>query len=432
MSPSGILGSAPAEPHQYGPLAAIVAFALLGWLAGACESAMQSMSRSRLDDLLEKRGRQRGFFLANILDNLESFRFSTAFVSGVGYALFVLYGYCVWARPHETGTLTLWQGAVLVAIMATLRGIGEMTGELLAERLIIALAGPIWVVTLLLSWLTRAGFGLYRMLVRGAGYDLEKTQEDLEDEVIAAVSDGELAGVVNEDQRQMIERVFDFEHTDVADIFTPRTEMETLDINTPLSEAIEKGLRCGHSRLPVHENTLDNVVGIFYLRDALNYWKQEKRPSLRELMHKPLFVPETKNVTELLALMRKSHTQIAIVLDEYGGTAGLVTIEDALEEIVGDIQDEYDGQEEDYFVKTLEPGHVLADGQVHVADVNKALDLDVIPEDEDYETIGGFVLYILGHIPKAGEEFTHGRVTVKILAADERRVKRVEVRAAPG
>lgn len=408
------------------PVVTIICLAFFGWLCGSCESAMQCMSRSRLDDLLEKRGKKPSFFLRNILDNLPAFRFSAAFISGMCYSLFVLYGYCHWT---EAGHYPLWPGAVLVIIMAALRGFGEMTGELLAERLIVALAAPIWIVSLLLSWITRAVYALYRMVVRGAGYEIDKTQEDLEEEVIAAVSDGELAGVVNEDQREMIERVFDFEHTDVADIFTPRTEMETLDIDTPLAEAIAKGLQCGHSRLPVHENTLDNVVGVFYLRDALNYWGKNECPRLRDLIHKPLFVPETKNVTELLTLMRKSHTQIAVVLDEYGGTAGLVTIEDALEEIVGDIQDEYDGKEEDYFIKTLAPGHVLADGQVHVSDINKALDLDVIPEDEDYETIGGFVLYTLGNIPQPGEEFTNGQVHVKIVEADERRVKRVEITA---
>jgi CBS domain containing-hemolysin-like protein len=225
----------------------------------------------------------------------------------------------------------------------------------------------------------------------------------------------------------MIERVFDFEHTDVADIFTPRTEMEMLPVNLPLPDAIKQALAAGYSRVPIYESTRDNIVGIFYLRDALNYWHAEKPPALRELLHKPLYVPETKNISELLAQLRKAHMQIAIVLDEYGGTAGLVTIEDVVEEIVGNIQDEYDEAEDENEVRETSPGKIVANGGAHVADVNAALKEDVIPEDEDYETIGGFVLFILGYIPKSGEEVTHTRLKIKVLAADERKIKKVEI-----
>lgn len=410
----------------YLSLSLIIALAFFGWLAGACESAMQGLSLSRLDDLLEKRGRTRGFFIRNIIENLHSFRFSGAFISGMCNASFVLCGYLYWREHHEN--FIGWHAAILVIIMATLRGLGELTGEIFAERLLIILAAPIWIVSLLLSWLTRALYTVYRMAMRGAGYEIEKSAEDLAEEVITAVSDGTLAGVVNEDQREMIERVFDFEHRDVADIFTPRTEIETLEINTPLTDAINQASKIGHSRIPVHENTLDNVVGIFYVRDALNHWQQSPLPSLKEILRKPLFVPETKNITELLALMRKSHTQIAIVLDEYGGTAGLVTIEDVLEEIVGEIQDEYDHSEVADFLRVIGEQHLIADGHIHVSEINKALDVDIIPEDQDYETIGGFVLYELGDIPKTGVEFTREKLHVKIIAADERRVQRVEIR----
>ena len=204
--------------------------------------------------------------------------------------------------------------------------------------------------------------------------------------------------------------------------------MKSISVTESLSNAIKISIDCGHSRLPVHEETRDNVVGIFYVRDALKYWDFEDKPRLIDLTHKPVFVPETQKVVNLLQLMQSSHTQVAIVLDEYGGTAGLVTIEDILEELVGEIQDEYDKHDDESGITTYSKYHIISEGQTHVSDINKELDEDIIPEDHDYETIGGFVLDNLGHIPKTGEEFRYEDIEVKILDADERRVLKVELK----
>ncbi|MDR0868411.1 MAG: hemolysin family protein [Planctomycetota bacterium] len=413
------------DPDGYFPVIILFLLALLGALSAACETALQYMRVSRLEETLAKRGRRRGRFLDRILDRLQHTRFSSTFISGALLTAFVVDFFCHFCHSRDDGNV-LWVAGVAVLFIACLRGLAEIVGDVLAERLVIALAAPIWLMTVLFSWLTVPVFALYRLMARGAGYDLQKKPEDLTSEVIAAVSDGEIAGVVNNDQRKMIERVFHFEHANVADVLTPRTEVEMLDVSLSLADAIAQAQQYRFSRIPVYEESRDNIVGIFYIRDILNYWGKET-PALRELLHKPLFVPETKNITEMLSLMRRSQTQMAIVLDEYGGTAGLVTIEDLLEEIVGNIRDEYDSAEKNYTVKTLATGHVVAEGHVHVSDVNDALDRAEIPENQDYDTIGGFVSYVLGYIPQTGETLTYENLKIKVLAADERKVKQVEI-----
>ncbi|GHS92043.1 hypothetical protein FACS1894139_13550 [Planctomycetales bacterium] len=413
------------DPDGYFPVITLFLLALLGALSAACETALQYMRVSRLEETLAKRGRRRGRFLDHILERLQHTRFSSTFISGALLTVFALAFFCHFCHSRDDGNF-LWVAGVAVLLIACLRGLAEVVGDLLAERLVIALAVPIWLMTVLFGWLTVPVFALYRLMARGAGYDLQKKPEDLTSEVIAAVGDGEIAGVVNNDQRKMIERVFHFEHTNVADVLTPRTEVEMLDVSLSLADAIAQAQRYRFSRIPVYEESRDNIVGIFYIRDILNYWGKET-PALRELLHKPLFVPETKSITEMLSLMRRSQTQMAIVLDEYGGTAGLVTIEDLLEEIVGNIRDEYDSAEKNYTVKTLATGHVVAEGHVHVSDVNDALDRAEIPENQDYDTIGGFVSYVLGYIPQTGETLTYENLKIKVLSADERKVKQVEI-----
>ncbi len=171
-------------------------------------------------------------------------------------------------------------------------------------------------------------------------------------------------------------------------------------------------------------------MGIFYVRDALRHWNKppDERPPLADVLRPPLFVPETKLIPDLLAQMRGGESHMAVVLDEYGGTAGLVTMEDVLEEIVGDIQDEFDSREagNDGRARKMDDHTVIADGHAHVSEINKMLGDDVIPEDDDYETAAGFVLDNLGHIPKIGESFVYdGKVGVRVLQADERRVRRI-------
>lgn len=399
--------------------------------ATAYEAAVQALSVSRLQELLRERGLEADRFLREIIENERCFRVSVAILSALCVGCFLLFSGSVWVWPklQQGGWAWLKPTLVLLTIQAMIRGISARTGDVTVERLVFSMARAAWFLTVPIRPLARLIFAGQRLLARSLGYTVETGKEELEEEVIAAVEDGEIAGVVEETEGKMIRSILEFADSDVADIFTPRTEMVTIDVQAPVSEAISLAIREGHSRLPVHEGNRDNIIGIFYVREALRYWgqPQEKIPPLRQMLRKPLFVPETKKVSELLREMQHGHLHMAIVLDEYGGTAGLVTIEDLLEEIVGEIRDEFDHEETLPALQTIDRNTVIADAHAHVSEVNKIWGVELIPEDADYDTVAGFVLDTLGHIPTPGESFTAGELRVSVLEADERRVERVRI-----
>ncbi len=409
--------------------------ATIGTLGGTFAAAMSSFSRSRLEDMLRERDEQMSSFLKSIVDEEKLVSLTASLWHALAIGAFLVYAGVVWIAPAiPAASNGSWHPLVLSSLLllfiaGILRAAAALVGDAAPERLISAAAGPACILTYPLRPLARAILAARTVIVRGLGHEPEKTEDELEEEVMAAVSDGVLDEVVAEEQKEMIESIFDLKDDDVADVLTPRTDMVSIEAGSTLSQAIAIALDKGHSRLPVHEETRDNIIGIFYVRDALQYWDTpgEKQPSLREILRKPVFVPETKKISELLHDMRRNKVHLCVVLDEYGGTAGLVTIEDVLEQIVGEIQDEYDQGEETIEVKVTANDTVEADGQAHVHEINEAFDDDIIPEDDDYETIGGFVLDELGHIPVKGESFTYKSLRLEVLDADERKVNRVRL-----
>jgi len=227
----------------------------------------------------------------------------------------------------------------------------------------------------------------------------------------------------------MIEGVIELGDAVVSHIMTPRTEMHMIQLNTAWDEAVESVIKSGHTRVPLYDKTRDDVVGMLYSKDLLPELAKcadEPRRPLSALLRKPLFVPETKPVDDLLQLFQKSRTHIAVVLDEYGGVSGLVTIEDALEEIVGEIDDEYDQQAE-IEIQKIDDDVCEALGRAHVDQINEIMGLD-LPEKEDFDTIGGFVFAEFGRVPTAGESITwRDAVRVTVLEASRRRVNRVRL-----
>lgn len=421
--------------------------------AGALESALLSLSRSRLEELLAENGGDAapaeegeqppapaisGFsrYMRKVTAGEPMVQLAATLLAMLTFAVFIIYGWMVWIAPclREGSTgMAILAMIILMLAAAVIRTASLQIGREDEERLIVdtaRFAGLLTMPLLPVAWLMLQGA---TVVARGLGRRTEMSEEEKleerEGEVIAAVSDGALDGIVAGEQAEMIENVFELKDTDVADIFTPRTEMVSIPVETSLADAIAQALERGFSRLPVHQETRDNVIGIFYVRDALQYWQDTaKAPALCDVMRKCIFIPETKKVPELLREMREGQTHMAIVLDEYGGTAGLVTIEDVLEEIVGEITDEYDTEDSEEPLRNVDDDTVVAEGYVHVSDVNNALDVETIPEDNDYETVGGFVLDNLGHIPTAGESFEYEDLAIRVVAADERKVRRVMVR----
>lgn len=245
-------------------------------------------------------------------------------------------------------------------------------------------------------------------------------------EVVKTTGTKSAASELEETERELIENVMEFGDVDAAEVMTPRTEMTALSVDSSVEEALAKLAEAGHSRLPVFEENVDNIIGtVTAVALAEATVVRSGASELRELLRPPMLVPETKLVSELLREFRARKQKLAIVVDEYGGTAGVVTLTDVLAEIVGTIRDEYEEAEDT--LRALEDGSYEVQASLHVSEVNEALDLS-IPEEEDFETLAGFVLAQLGHFPKAGESFSNGDTTYSVAEASDRRVLKVRVK----
>jgi putative hemolysin len=223
--------------------------------------------------------------------------------------------------------------------------------------------------------------------------------------------------------------VIEFRDKDVAAIMTPRTEIVALPATVTLLEAKETIIREGHSRIPVYGRNIDDVQGVLYAKDLLGC--DEREPfDPTEVMRKVPFVPETKRIPDLLAELREKKVHLAIVVDEYGGTAGLVTIEDIIEEIVGEISDEYEAAEPPP-IRRIDERTVEADARVRIDELNEELNID-LPEGKDYDTVGGFLFSEMGKVPAAGEEHHCGNVRFRVLDAEARKINRLRIEVLAG
>jgi CBS domain containing-hemolysin-like protein len=239
---------------------------------------------------------------------------------------------------------------------------------------------------------------------------------------------GEEEGLINQEENAMIRSIFQFRDTVVREIMVPRTDMACISSDATVSDILREVIACGHSRLPVYEGTTDSIIGIFYAKDLLKYWgADESAIDLKRIMRTPYFIPEAKNLEELLHELKRKRVHIAIVIDEYGGTSGLVTFEDLLEQIVGDIQDEYD-LEEEWIVKEPD-GSVTVDGRLPVEELEKYLGIEI--ERDKFDTVGGLVFHLTGRIPSVGEEIDGGPIHLVIVDADERKIKKARIVTTP-
>ncbi len=293
-------------------------------------------------------------------------------------------------------------------------------------------AGPLLVLRLLLYPLA-----LFQHLVDGIvrrlagvpeGGDEEYEADQIEKEILGVISEGEMSGAVHEEDADMLESVIELRDTTVGQIMTPRTEIFALPRTATLAEAKNLILTEGHSRIPIYGENIDDIRGVLYAKDLLNLDDSTPFDPLR-IMRKVPFVPETKRVPDLLKELREKKVHLAIVLDEYGGTAGLVTIEDIIEEIVGDIADEYEAPEP-AAIRRIDEYTVELDARVRIDELNDEFKLD-LPEDEDFDTVGGFIFSQMGKIPSTGEQFRFHNLTFHILDAEERKINRLRVVITP-
>ncbi len=255
----------------------------------------------------------------------------------------------------------------------------------------------------------------------------DERSDDNDDDFQALMEVGEAEGIIEEDERELIESMVEFTETRAGEIMTPRTEICALPIDATIIAARELIIEEKYSRIPVYRDTIDNIEGVIYVRDLLQTWAEGKENEpLRTILRDAYFVPETKSASELLKSMQVNHVQLAIVIDEYGGVAGIVTVEDILEEIVGEIEDEDTEQEEIIEIVEGEDGYWDVLGSTEIDKIERLFDIEI--EDDDFTTIAGFVTSEAGYIPKVGEKLSVYGLDVEILRADEKKISLLRLR----
>ncbi len=246
-----------------------------------------------------------------------------------------------------------------------------------------------------------------------------------EEEIRRFVDVSQREGVIKETEQEMIQSVFDFDDTLVKEIMIPRIDMVCIEKSASLSELIKMGVEKGHSRIPVFEESIDNIVGLIYIKDLLELLLKEKQEVEIDNFVKPIyFIPEGKPINQLLSEMKERKEHMAIVVDEYGGTSGLITIEDLLEEIVGDIQDEFDLEKS--YIEVIDDNKLLLDGRVDIEELNKYLKAP-LAESDDYETVSGLILYYLNRLPVQGEKLELEDVTFTIESIIDNRIRKIKL-----
>ncbi len=422
-------------------LGLIVVLILLNGVFSATEIALVTLRRSRLQQLIEagSRGAARvmrlkqspGRFLAviqigiNFLGFLASAFAAVSLVSGVED----------WLAGF--GPLKELAGAVaLITVTVILTIFTIIFGELVPKQIGLAHSERVAMSTSRLIDLLGGVFGplvgiltfVTRRISRLFGADVAVDERISAEELRLIIEQGGAQGILEAEEEQMIHAVIELGDQRIHEVMVPRIAMVSLASNASMEDAIDTVIEQGHSRIPVYEETIDEIIGILYAKDLLPFLKGSvaERPTLRSILRTPVFVPESMSVDDLLHEFQRRKIHLAIVLDEYGGTAGLVTIEDLLEEIVGEIQDEYDAEEP--LIVSLSEHQARVDGRAAVDDIAELFDTNLGLEDADqYDTVGGLIYHRVGGVPKPGDQILVDGLTITVETTDGRRVGKVLV-----
>jgi magnesium and cobalt transporter len=255
--------------------------------------------------------------------------------------------------------------------------------------------------------------------------DAQRVAHKFEEDVQELIDEGAEKGVISADEGEMIQSLIEFGDIVAREIMIPRTDMVAISRDSTLREVIQLFIQYGHSRLPVYQKDIDDIIGVLHIKDLLAYWESPADTVLpEENMRRPYFIPEGKKVTELLAELRARKIHMTIVLDEYGGTAGLVTLEDVIEEIVGEIHDEYD--EEDQKIIRINGDTILVDARLNLEDLAEYLNIE-LPEG-NYDSVGGFIIDLTGKVPQENEQIKYQDLLMIIRSADDRRIGQIEIK----
>ena len=443
--PEGAAGTG----NPFVDLIIVLVLILIGGVFAAAEIALLTVRRTRLDQLAEegRRGARTARrlvedpqrFLATIQVVITFLGFLASAIGAIAFSAVLADGISAipW-EPIQDAAETIAFIFVTLLIALTSIIVGELVPKTLAlnfpERFSLVASRPLSVMERVLAPLVSLTTTISGFLVRLFG-GRERPQTGLlsVEELKLLVETGSAQGQIEEAEKEMIHGVIELGDKQIHEVMIPRIGIKAVEVDDPIEEVLDLIVRAGHSRVPVYRENLDNIVGILYAKDMLPYLlpsAETREPlEIRSLARPAAYVPETKRVDEMLTEMRSARRHIAIVVDEYGGTAGLVTIEDLVEEIVGEIQDEYDIEES--LIEPIETDGdrraFRVDGRVTMDDLRDLFELGDAeePDEESFDTVGGLIISRVGRIPLVGTEVEFRGLTLRVLAADSRRVSKV-------
>ena len=431
---------------MYEPLLMVAAIVMLllgnGFFSGG-EIAVISARRSRIDALIEE-GSRAARRVKALQDDMEQFLATVQIgVTVCGTLAGVLGGLFAtrylepviasWGLPRFLPAAIIASGIVGAFIVYVELVLGELVPKGLAlrysETIALVVSAPFRAMERASRWVVSFLAASTRVVLRAFGIrDAGPRTFVSEEEIKHMVTEGRQQGVLEQTEMEIIHSVFEFTDTPVRKVMVPRPKIFALDVDTPPTEVGSLIVESGYSRFPVYEDTIDNVIGVVYVKDALRLLEKRQPVVIRKILHPVHLVPETKKVGELLKELQKRRTHMAVVVDEHGSVSGLVTLEDLIEEIVGEIQDEYDWEER--AVEKMRDGSMVVDGTASAAELREAHEIP-LPESGEFATIAGFMLERLGSVPKGGEVVSIEGWRFTVVDVERNRISKVKVEKLP-
>lgn len=433
------MDSDPAPNDLMVQLILIVILTLINAFFASAEMAIVSLNKNNIKKLSEN-GNEKALLLAKLIK--EPTKILSTIRMGITLAGFLSSAIAATTIANYLGgylrnlSVPYSRQFALVGITIVLSFITLVFGELFPKRLgyqkseIIAMISikPIYYVSKMITpfvWLLSVSTN---MLVKITGLDSCKVEEKLsKEEIVSIIEAGQKHGIINETEKKMINNIIDFDDKSADEVMTPRTDVFAIDINDPVSEFLNQLLEEKYSRVPVYDDDVDNVIGVLYMKDFIIEAQKNgfENIDIKNILHSPYFVYESKNIDQLFKDLQKSKNHMAILVDEYGGFSGIVTIEDLVEEVMGNIEDEFDDEEPD--IKKVDNNTYIVSGLLSLDELNDNLDLNLF--SENYNTIGGFLISLMGCIPKKNENKTieYGDVIFKIEEVKQRRIEKIKI-----
>ena len=401
----------------------VIGLLALSAFFSSSETAMMAVNKIRVRNLADA-GLSSAQTLMKVLDNQP--KMLSAILIGNNIVNISASSLATILVTRAFGDMYVGVGTGILSLLVLI--FGEITPKtsatLYSETMALRFAKPIYMIMQVLTPVIFIVDKLSQGVLRLLHVDPNKKQDAItEDELRTIVEVSHEEGVIESDEKKMIYNVFDFGDSVAKDIMVPRIDMTFIDVNATFSEVIEVFREVKYTRYPVYEETTDNVIGIINIKDLL-LTENQKKFCIRDYLREPLYTYEFKKTAELMVELRKTQNNIAIVLDEYGATAGLITLEDMLEEIVGEIRDEYDEDEED-LIRRIGSREYVVEAAMKLDDLNDQLGLDL--ESEDYDSIGGFIIGLLDHLPEEGEEVTHKTLRFVVDKVDRNRIDKIHL-----